>query len=166
VDSWTDSTTARERVETITTVRSEPRTRNGVADQAEVKWDTAACAFVTGPSTSSTATDSCGERSPSVLSWWRCWTSADSYAGTPVLASVGGPSTPVGRGTVRVRSRRFRGRDEYLLAVGVNAAVGYRVLATRSEPFRTADGTTPGHTGPRSSHRAGPIPGGLTLSHE
>ena len=41
VDSWTDSMTARERVETIATTLSEPRTANWVADQAEVQWDTA-----------------------------------------------------------------------------------------------------------------------------
>lgn len=41
VDSWTDSSTARERVETIATTLSEPRTTNWIADQAEVKWDTA-----------------------------------------------------------------------------------------------------------------------------
>ncbi|WP_276258045.1 DUF7342 family protein [Haloglomus litoreum] len=41
VDSWTDSTTARERVETIATTLSEPRTVNWVAEQAEVEWDTA-----------------------------------------------------------------------------------------------------------------------------
>lgn len=41
VDSWTDSMTARERVETIATTLSTPRTANWVADQAEVKWDTA-----------------------------------------------------------------------------------------------------------------------------
>jgi hypothetical protein len=41
VDSWTDSMTARERVETIATTLSTPRTANWVADQADVKWDTA-----------------------------------------------------------------------------------------------------------------------------
>lgn len=41
VDSWTDSTTARERVKTIATTVSEPRTTNWIADQAEVTWDTA-----------------------------------------------------------------------------------------------------------------------------
>lgn len=41
VDSWTDSMTARERVETIATTLSQPRTANWVADQAAVKWDTA-----------------------------------------------------------------------------------------------------------------------------
>jgi len=41
VDSWTDSMTARERVETIATTLSEPRTANWVAEQAEVNWDTA-----------------------------------------------------------------------------------------------------------------------------
>jgi DNA-binding transcriptional ArsR family regulator len=41
VDAWTDSTTARERVETIATTLSEPRTTNWVAEQAEVEWDTA-----------------------------------------------------------------------------------------------------------------------------
>lgn len=41
VDSWTDSMTARERVESIATTLSEPRTANWVAEQAEVKWDTA-----------------------------------------------------------------------------------------------------------------------------
>lgn len=40
-DSWTDSMTARERVETIATTLSEPRTANWVAEQAEVQWDTA-----------------------------------------------------------------------------------------------------------------------------
>jgi hypothetical protein len=32
VDSWTESTTARERVETIATTLSEPRTTNWIAD--------------------------------------------------------------------------------------------------------------------------------------
>ncbi len=41
VESWTESTTARERVETIATTLSEPRTPNWVAEQAEVDWDTA-----------------------------------------------------------------------------------------------------------------------------
>lgn len=41
VESWTESMTARERVETIATTLSEPRTANWVADQADVKWDTA-----------------------------------------------------------------------------------------------------------------------------
>lgn len=41
VEPWTDSMTARERVETIATTLAEPRTANWVADQAEVKWDTA-----------------------------------------------------------------------------------------------------------------------------
>lgn len=41
VDSWTESMTARERVETIATTLQKPRTANWVADQAEVKWDTA-----------------------------------------------------------------------------------------------------------------------------
>jgi DNA-binding transcriptional ArsR family regulator len=41
VDAWTDSTTARERVETIATTLSEPRTVNRVAEQADVEWDTA-----------------------------------------------------------------------------------------------------------------------------
>jgi hypothetical protein len=41
VESWTESTTARERVETIGTTLSEPRTVNWVAEQAEVSWDTA-----------------------------------------------------------------------------------------------------------------------------
>ena len=41
VDSWTDAMTARERVETIATTLSAPRTANWVADQADVKWDTA-----------------------------------------------------------------------------------------------------------------------------
>lgn len=41
VDLWTDSTTARNRVETIATTLSGPRTANWIADQAEVKWDTA-----------------------------------------------------------------------------------------------------------------------------
>lgn len=41
VDHWTESMTARERVETIATTLEEPRTANWVAEQAEVKWDTA-----------------------------------------------------------------------------------------------------------------------------
>jgi hypothetical protein len=41
VDAWTDSTTARERVETIATTLSQPRTANWIADQAAVTWDTA-----------------------------------------------------------------------------------------------------------------------------
>lgn len=41
VESWTDTMTARERVETIATTLSEPRTANWIADQADVKWDTA-----------------------------------------------------------------------------------------------------------------------------
>jgi DNA-binding transcriptional ArsR family regulator len=41
VESWAESTTARERVETIGTTLSEPRTANWVAEQAEVTWDTA-----------------------------------------------------------------------------------------------------------------------------
>jgi len=41
VESWTDSMTARERVETIATTLSEPRTANWIAGQADVKWDTA-----------------------------------------------------------------------------------------------------------------------------
>lgn len=41
VDQWTDSMTARERVETIATTLSTPRTTNWIADQADVKWDTA-----------------------------------------------------------------------------------------------------------------------------
>jgi predicted ArsR family transcriptional regulator len=41
VEEWTDSMTARERVETIATTLSEPRTANWVAEQADVKWDTA-----------------------------------------------------------------------------------------------------------------------------
>ena len=41
VEPWTESMTARERVETIATTLDEPRTANWVADQAEVKWDTA-----------------------------------------------------------------------------------------------------------------------------
>lgn len=41
VEAWQDATTARERVETIATTLSEPRTVNWVADQAEVEWDTA-----------------------------------------------------------------------------------------------------------------------------
>jgi hypothetical protein len=41
VESWTESMTARKRVETIATTLSEPRTANWVADQADVKWDTA-----------------------------------------------------------------------------------------------------------------------------
>ena len=41
VESWTDQMTARERVETIATTLSEPRTANWIADQADVKWDTA-----------------------------------------------------------------------------------------------------------------------------
>lgn len=41
VESWTDSMTARERVETIASTLSTPRTANWVAEQAEVQWDTA-----------------------------------------------------------------------------------------------------------------------------
>ncbi|WP_247729389.1 winged helix-turn-helix domain-containing protein [Halovivax limisalsi] len=41
MESWSDSATARERVETIATTLSRPRTANCVADQADVKWDTA-----------------------------------------------------------------------------------------------------------------------------
>lgn len=41
VESWSDATTARERVETIATTLTEPRTANWVAEQADVKWDTA-----------------------------------------------------------------------------------------------------------------------------
>ncbi|MFC3958004.1 DUF7342 family protein [Halovivax cerinus] len=41
METWSDSTTARERVETIATTLSRPRTANWVADQADVKWDTA-----------------------------------------------------------------------------------------------------------------------------
>jgi hypothetical protein len=41
VDSWTDSMTPRERVETIATTLSTPRTVNWVAEQAEVTRDTA-----------------------------------------------------------------------------------------------------------------------------
>lgn len=41
VDSWTEATTARERVETVATTLSEPRTANWVAEQAAVEWDTA-----------------------------------------------------------------------------------------------------------------------------
>lgn len=41
VESWTESMTARERVETIAATLSEPRTTNWVADQADVNWDTA-----------------------------------------------------------------------------------------------------------------------------
>ncbi len=41
VEAWTESMTARERVETIATTVSEPRTANWIAEQAEVKWDTA-----------------------------------------------------------------------------------------------------------------------------
>lgn len=41
VESWNDSMTARERVETIATTLSHPRTANWVAEQADVKWDTA-----------------------------------------------------------------------------------------------------------------------------
>lgn len=41
VESWTDTMTARERVETIATTLSEPRTANWIANQADVKWDTA-----------------------------------------------------------------------------------------------------------------------------
>lgn len=41
VEPWTESMTARERVETIGTTLDEPRTANWVADHAEVKWDTA-----------------------------------------------------------------------------------------------------------------------------
>lgn len=40
-EHWTDLMTARERVETIATTLDGPRTANWVADQAEVKWDTA-----------------------------------------------------------------------------------------------------------------------------
>lgn len=41
VEPWTDAMTARERVETIATTMSSPRTANWVAEQADVKWDTA-----------------------------------------------------------------------------------------------------------------------------
>lgn len=41
VKSWTESMTARERVETIATTLQNPRTANWVADQSAVKWDTA-----------------------------------------------------------------------------------------------------------------------------
>lgn len=41
VESWTESTTARERVETIGTTLSQARSANWVATQAEVNWDTA-----------------------------------------------------------------------------------------------------------------------------
>ena len=41
VESWTEKETARERVETVATTLSEPRTANWVAEQAEVQWDTA-----------------------------------------------------------------------------------------------------------------------------
>ncbi|AGB16864.1 hypothetical protein Halru_2278 [Halovivax ruber XH-70] len=41
METWSDSTTASERVETIATTLSRPRTANWVADQADVKWDTA-----------------------------------------------------------------------------------------------------------------------------
>lgn len=41
VEQWTESTTARERVETIATTLSTPRTTNWIATQAGVEWDTA-----------------------------------------------------------------------------------------------------------------------------
>lgn len=41
VEAWTDAATARERVETIATTLSRPRTANWVAEQADVEWDTA-----------------------------------------------------------------------------------------------------------------------------
>jgi hypothetical protein len=41
VDTWTEAMTARERVETIATTVSEPRTANWIAEQADVTWDTA-----------------------------------------------------------------------------------------------------------------------------
>lgn len=41
VDDWTETTTAHERVTTIAESMAEPRTPNWVAEQAEVKWDTA-----------------------------------------------------------------------------------------------------------------------------
>lgn len=41
VESWTKSMTARERVETIATTMTAPRSPNWVAEQAEVEWDTA-----------------------------------------------------------------------------------------------------------------------------
>ena len=41
VDSWTETMTARERVTTIAETLSEPRNPNWVAEQADVKWDTA-----------------------------------------------------------------------------------------------------------------------------
>lgn len=40
-EEWTESTTARQRVETIATTLSEPRSTNWIAEQAEVTWDTA-----------------------------------------------------------------------------------------------------------------------------
>lgn len=41
VESWRESATARERVETVATTLSAPRTTNWIAEQAEVTWDTA-----------------------------------------------------------------------------------------------------------------------------
>jgi hypothetical protein len=41
VESWDESMTARERVETIATTLTEPRTANWIAEQSGVKWDTA-----------------------------------------------------------------------------------------------------------------------------
>lgn len=41
VEPWTETMTARERVETIATTLSTPRTTNWVAEEADVKWDTA-----------------------------------------------------------------------------------------------------------------------------
>lgn len=41
VDPWTEAATARERVETVATTLSEPRTTNWIAEQADVEWDTA-----------------------------------------------------------------------------------------------------------------------------
>ena len=41
VDDWTTAMTARERVQSIAETIPEPRTPNWVAEQAEVKWDTA-----------------------------------------------------------------------------------------------------------------------------
>lgn len=41
VEAWTESMTARERVETIATTLDQPRTANWIAEQSAVKWDTA-----------------------------------------------------------------------------------------------------------------------------
>ncbi|MFB6253541.1 MAG: hypothetical protein ABEI06_02915 [Halobacteriaceae archaeon] len=41
VESWTEAMTARERVETIATTLSSPRTANWIAEQSNVNWDTA-----------------------------------------------------------------------------------------------------------------------------